>query len=161
MDCADYVLGLWHLGVNYQEFLKQVGRFDKLTMNYTIADFIIRIKNASLAQRRKVTMPYAKTIKEIARVLVKGGFLESIEEEKIGNKKVLQITLKYDRRRSVVSDVSIISKPSLRVHTDHKNILEIQKKGMNTVILSTSKGIMLGRDAYKKGLGGEVLFKIW
>ena len=42
-----------------------------------------------------------------------------------------------------------------------KNIPEIQKKGMTTIVISTSKGIMMGRDAYKKGIGGEVLFKIW
>ena len=48
-------------------------------MDYPIADFVIRIKNASMARRRKVTMPYAKKLKEIGSVLVKGGFLESIK----------------------------------------------------------------------------------
>ena len=130
-------------------------------MDYPIADFVIRIKNASMARRRKVTIPYAKELKEIGSVLVKGGFLESIKEEKTEGKKVLEATVKFDRRSPVISDVDIISKPSLRVYVTSKNIPEIQKKGMTTIVISTSKGIMMGRDAYKKGIGGEVLFKIW
>lgn len=130
-------------------------------MDYPIADFVIRIKNASMARRRKVTMPYAKKLKEIGSVLVKGGFLESIKEEKTEGKKVLEATVKFDRRSPVISDVDIISKPSLRVYVTSKNIPEIQKRGMTTIVISTSKGIMMGRDAYKKGIGGEVLFKIW
>lgn len=130
-------------------------------MNYPIADFVIRIKNASMAHRRKVVIPYAKELKEIGSVLVRGGFLESIKEEKIEGKKVLELIVKFDKRSPVVSDVDIISKPSLRIYTSFKNIPKIQRKGMTTIVISTSKGIMMGSDAYKKGIGGEVLFKIW
>jgi len=130
-------------------------------MDYQIADFIIRIKNASLSRRRKVIMPYSKVVKEIGNVLVKGGFLKSIKEEKVEGKKVLEATVKFDKRSPAISDVNIISKPSLRVYASAKNIPEIQKKGMNTIVVSTSKGIMLGSDAYRKGVGGEVLFKVW
>lgn len=130
-------------------------------MDYQIGDFIVRIKNASMARRRKVVMPYQKAIKEIGNVLVKGGFLESIKEGRVDNKKILEATIKFDRRSPVISDLSVISKPSLRVYATAKDIPEIQKKGMITIILSTSKGIMMGSDAYKKGIGGEVLFRIW
>jgi small subunit ribosomal protein S8 len=130
-------------------------------MNYKISDFIIRIKNASMVRRRKITVPYAKELKEIGSVLVKGGFLESIKEEKTEGKKVLELIVQFDKRSPVLSDVEIISKPSLRIYTSAKNIPEIQRKGMTTVVISTSKGIMMGNEAYKKGIGGEVLFKIW
>ena len=130
-------------------------------MNYRISDFIIRIKNASNARRKKVTIPYKKELKEIGNVLVKAGFLESIKEEKTDDEKVLEAVIKYDKRVPVISDVTVISKPSLRVYTDYKNIKNIQKRGMTTIILSTSQGIMLGHDALKKNIGGEVLFKIW
>ncbi|MEK7534212.1 MAG: 30S ribosomal protein S8 [Patescibacteria group bacterium] len=129
-------------------------------MDYQIADFIIRIKNASFSRRRKVIMPYSKVVKEIGNVLVKGGFLKSIKEEKVEGRKVLEATVKFDKRSPAISDVNIISKPSLRVYASAKNIPEIQKKGMNTIVISTSRGIMLGSDAYRKGVGGEVLFKI-
>ena len=130
-------------------------------MNYNIADFVIRIKNASMARRRKVIMPYQKVLKEIGNALVNAGFLESIKEEKIKNKNFLEVSIKYDKRIPVISDIGIISKPSLRVYANAKDILGIQKKGMTVIVISTNKGIMLGRDAYKKGVGGEVLFKIW
>ncbi len=105
-------------------------------------------------------MPYSKVVKEIGNVLVKGGFLKSIKEEKVEGRKVLEATVKFDKRSPAISDVNIISKPSLRVYASAKNIPEIQKKGMNTIVISTSRGIMLGSDAYRKGVGGEVLFKI-
>lgn len=130
-------------------------------MNYSVSDFIIRLKNASLARRRKFIMPYDGLIKEIGNILVKGGFLESVKKEKVNDKEVLGATIKFDRRKPVMSDVEIVSKPSLRIYTNAKNIKDVQKKGMNTIVISTSKGIMLGRDAHKKGIGGEVLFKIW
>ena len=129
-------------------------------MDYQIADFIIRIKNASFSRRRKVIMPYSKVVKEIGNVFVKGGFLKSIKEEKVEGRKVLEATVRFDKRSPAISDVNIISKPSLRVYASAKYIPEIQKKGMNTIVISTSRGIMLGSDAYRKGVGGEVLFKI-
>ena len=159
MDCVDYALGILLQKANCQGLLKLVGK--RNYMNYPIADFVIRIKNASMARRRKVTVPYTKELKQIGSVLVKKGFLESIKEEKIDDKKVLELVIKFYKRSPVVSDVNIISKPSLRIYTSAKNIPEIQKKGMTTIVISTSKGVMIGNEAYKKGIGGEVLFKIW
>ena len=141
--------------------LRQAGRFDNFTMNYQVADFITRIKNASLARRKKVNMPYSGMVREIANVLVEKDFLESVKEQDIKGKKFLEATVKFDRRIPVVSDVQIISKPSLRVYVGSRGIKEIEKKGMTTVVMSTNKGIMVGKDAVKRGIGGEVLFKIW
>jgi small subunit ribosomal protein S8 len=129
-------------------------------MNYRIGDFVIRIKNASLAKRRKVVMPYSRAVLEVGKVLVKKGFLESIKEVVVKDRKVLEAVVKFDRREPRISDVQIVSKPSLRVYSLAKDIPKIEK-GMVTVVMSTSNGIMVGKDAYKKGIGGEVLFKIW
>lgn len=129
-------------------------------MNYKVSDFIIRIKNAGMARRRKVNIPYSKMVEEIGSVLVKAGFLESIKEKEVDGKKILETTVKFSKRSPVIEHVYVISKPSLRVYTTVKNIPEMQRKDMNTIVLSTSKGIMMGRDAYKKRIGGEVLFKI-
>lgn len=124
-------------------------------------DFIIRLKNAALAKRRKVLVPLSNINKKIGQVLVKEGFLESIKETEASGKKVLEAEIRYEKRKPVLTDVNIVSKPSLRVHTPLSKILEIQKRGRYTVILSTNKGIMSSREALKKGVGGEVLFKIW
>jgi len=129
-------------------------------MNYRMGDFVIRIKNASLAKRRKVVVPYSKVVLDVGNLLLKRGFLEDIKEKIIGEKKVLEIAIKYDRRMPKITEVQIVSKPSLRVYSLAKDIPELEK-GRVTVVMSTSKGIMVGKDAHKKGIGGEVLFKIW
>lgn len=125
-------------------------------MNYN-SNFVIEIKNAVRAKRREVLLPLSKLNKEIGKVLVKEGFLEEIKEEK--NK--IRAKLKYDKRTPRFSDVILISKPSLRNYIGAKEILDIERKGKKTIVISTSQGLMTGKEAYKKGLGGEVLFAIW
>lgn len=136
-------------------------------MNHKVSDFVIRIKNASLARRKKTIVPYCSINKALGQALIKEGYLESIKEvehpkggEESG-KKVLEVVIKYERRNPVLSDVAIVSKPSLHVYASVSKIPEIRKRGRYTIILSTTKGIMTAKDAFKLGIGGEVLFKIW
>jgi small subunit ribosomal protein S8 len=130
-------------------------------MNYLIADFIIRIKNSARAKRKEVVLPFSNINRAIGKVLVKEGFLESIKEEIIDGKKMLKAVIRYESRISVLTDVEVISKPSLRVYLPAKRILEIGKRGRKKVIVSTSAGVMTALEASKKGLGGEILFSIW
>lgn len=130
-------------------------------MNYIVSDFIIRIKNAALSRRKDVLVPFANISKDIAKVLIKEGFLEEIKEKTIDNKKFIQVKIKYKNRTPVLTNIKLVSKPSLRVYSVKKNILDAQRRGMYTMILSTNQGIMTGHEAFKKGIGGEVLFKIW
>ena len=129
-------------------------------MNYHVADFVIRIKNSSHAHRKEVYMPYSKLSQAIAKVLVKEGFLSDVKEEVIDNKKQLLVTLTYVNRRPIVEGVKIISKPSLREYATKKKISAAHNGSMVSV-LSTSQGVMSGREANKKGVGGELLFQIW
>lgn len=124
-------------------------------------DFIIRVKNAAKAQRREFIMPFSKLNKEVGRVLVKEGFLEEIREGKDGNKKNLKVKIAYERRVPKFYDVSIISKPSLKKYVGSRGIKDIEKRGRKTLIISTSEGVMTGKEAAKKNIGGEVLFAIW
>lgn len=130
-------------------------------MNYSISDFLIRIKNATLARRHEIVLPYSSINKEIGKVLKKEGFLEEIKENKEGAKRTLHAIISYEKRNPVLSDVTIISKPSLRVYKASKKISEIERRGKHKVIISTSQGVMTGEDARKKGIGGEILFEIW
>jgi small subunit ribosomal protein S8 len=130
-------------------------------MNYLVADFIVRIKNSSLSKRKEVILPFSNINKEIGKVLVKEGFLDSIKEESKDGKKHLSAIIRYENRIPVLTDVIIISKPSLRVYSPFKKILEVGKRGRRKVIVSTSQGVMTAMDANKKGLGGEILFAIW
>lgn len=130
-------------------------------MNHLVSDFIIRVKNSAIAKRKEVVLPYSKINKEIGRVLVKEGFLENIKEEEVEGKKQLRAVIRYENRIPVLTDVMVISKPSLRVYAPVSKIMEIRKRGKRTVIVSTSQGVMSSFDANKKGVGGEVLFAIW
>lgn len=130
-------------------------------MNHKVSDFVIRIKNAVLARRKKFSVPSSNLIKIIALTLAKAGFLDSVKENNIDDKKVLEITLKYYKRIPSLTDVKIISKPSLRIYVTAKSLPEVYRRGKYTLVLSTSNGVMTGKEAYKKKIGGELLFKIW
>lgn len=106
-------------------------------------------------------MPFSNINKEIGKVLVKEGFLESIKEEGKEGKKALKAVVSYDDRMPVMTDVEVISKPSLRVYYPAKRILEIGRRGRRKVIVSTNQGVMTALQASQKGLGGEILFAIW
>lgn len=130
-------------------------------MNNQIADFIIRIKNASLAKRKEVILPFSNLNKDVGKNLVKLGFLENIKEETVKNRKMIKATIKYFKRSPVLSEIEILSKPSLRVYGGAKEIEQLERKGKRTVIVSTSQGVITGKEARKKGVGGEILFAIW
>ena len=132
-----------------------------MNTNSTVTDFIIRIKNAANAHRKEVVLPYSKFCKKIAAVLVSEGVLNVVREEKRDEKDVLIGEVRYEKRRPVFSDVVIVSKPSLHVHIPHHKLMaRVRRSGSQCVVLSTSKGVMTARDAFKKRIGGEVLFEI-
>ncbi len=129
-------------------------------MNYQVADFVLRIKNAYLARRQVVVAPYSNITFEIGKLLLKKGFLAELKEETVDNKRILKTTLRYVRRRPALTRVRIVSKPSLRVYVSAHEAVEKYKDAVLSVV-STSQGIMTGSDAAKKGVGGELLFSIW
>lgn len=130
-------------------------------MNYKVSDLIIRIKNAARARRREVALDNLNINKAICKVLVRTGFLESFESVTKDEGKILVAKIKYDKREPVLNDVEIFSKPSLRKYVGANDILRIERRGKHIVVISTNEGIMTGREAQKKNIGGEVLFKIW
>ena len=130
-------------------------------VNHTVSDFIIRIKNAARARRKEIVTPYNRISRDIGKVLVREGFLEDVKDQIVEGKKTLTIKIKYNNRIPVITDTKVVSKPSSRTYSGSKNLIQNQRKGMYTIILSTNKGIMTGDEAQKKNLGGEVLFRIW
>ena len=130
-------------------------------MTYHVADFIIRIKNAYAARRQEVSMPFSNISLSVGKTLVKNGYLAEVKSEEVEGKKVIKATLRYARRKPVVTEVKIISKPSLRVYVSAKENASTSVKDAMTSILSTSQGIMTEKEALKKGVGGELLFKVW
>lgn len=130
-------------------------------MNYIVGDFVIRIKNAVSANRKRVILPYSKITKNIAEVLVRESFLSSMHEEEQEGKKILVADIAYNRRIPVFTDVRIISKPSLRMYAKAADANKLRGRGLERIIVSTSKGVMTGHEAVKKGVGGLLLFTIW
>jgi len=130
-------------------------------MNYRVSDLIIRIKNATRSRRKEVVFDNFKINKAICKVLVTEGFLEGFEAATKDNKKVLIAKIKYEKRVPNFTDVLVVSKPSLRKYAAASEIPGIQRKGKHTIILSTNKGIMTSREAIKRNMGGEILFRIW
>ncbi|HEX2193459.1 MAG TPA: 30S ribosomal protein S8 [Candidatus Limnocylindria bacterium] len=132
-------------------------------MNTTdpIADMLTRIRNASLARHRELTLPSSRIKREIARILVEEGFIESFATSQDGVQEMLTVRLKYvEGRTPVVSGLKRISKPGLRVYARKTEIPRVLG-GLGTAILSTSQGIMTGSQARKLNLGGEVLCYVW
>jgi small subunit ribosomal protein S8 len=128
-------------------------------MNYGVADFIIQVKNAYLANRKIISTRFSKLNFAIAHLLVKNRMLSEVKEETIDGKKMITATLRYVRRKPVITDVSIISKPSLRVYIGISELNKLKRDEAVSVI-STSKGVMTGDDALKAKIGGEYLFKL-
>jgi small subunit ribosomal protein S8 len=125
-----------------------------------MSDFMIRLKNASLANRREVIFPFSNMNKKVAELLVKEGFLEKASGGSTEGKKVIIGIISYENRKPVITDVKLVSKSSLRIYGGKKKIGKFEK-GNHKVVVSTSKGIMTGNRAKKEGLGGEILFEIW
>jgi small subunit ribosomal protein S8 len=126
-----------------------------------IADMLTRIRNASLARHRELTLPSSKMKREIARILVDEGFIESFGTQQDGVQESLTIELKYvEGRTPVVSGLKRISKPGLRVYARKTEIPRVLG-GLGLAILSTSHGVMSGSQARKLNLGGEVLCYVW
>ena len=130
-------------------------------MNHRVSDLIIRIKNAVRSKRREVVFDNLKINKAICKVLVTEGYLEGFEAAVRDDRKVLVAKIKYEKRIPNFTDVLVVSKPSLRKYATSAEIPEMQRKGRHTIILSTNKGIMTGREAIKRNMGGEILFRIW
>jgi small subunit ribosomal protein S8 len=132
-------------------------------MNVTdpIADMLTRIRNASMARHRELTLPSSRIKRDIARILVEEGFIEAYATSQDGVQELLTIHLKYvEGKTPVVSGLKRISKPGLRVYARKTEIPRVLG-GLGTAILSTSHGIMTGQSARKLNLGGEVLCYVW
>ncbi len=124
-----------------------------------IADMLTSIRNASSALLPEVTVPHSRLKVGVLEMLKREGYIQ--EFSVAGDvKKKITMTLKYKGRRGVIAGIKRISKPGLRQFvsaTEVPNVLG----GMGVSILSTSRGVMTGRDAKKQNVGGEVLCHVW
>lgn len=121
---------------------------------------LAQIKNAQAVKKEGLKVIYSKQAEKILEILVGGKYIEKFEKKGRGAKKNLAIYLKYDGGQGVISGTKFISKPSRRIYLGYKEIRPV-KSGYGMLVVSTSKGIMTGKEARKMKLGGEALFEIW
>jgi small subunit ribosomal protein S8 len=126
-----------------------------------IADMLTRIRNANQALHLKVEMPSSGMRKEIARILQEEGYIDGFAVSKGDVHDTLVVTLKYGANRErVISGLKRVSKPGRRIYA-RKDRPHKVLGGMGVAILSTSSGVVTGRQAQEKGVGGEVLCYVW
>ena len=128
-------------------------------MTDVIADMLTRIRNAISARHDTVEIPASNTKKAIADILLKEGYVAGVEILE-GVQGTIKITLKYNGNEKVISGLKRISKPGLRVYVGADEVPQVLN-GLGIAILSTSKGIMTGKEAKKAHQGGEVLAYVW
>ncbi len=128
-------------------------------MTDVIADMLTRIRNAISAKHETVEIPASNTKKAIANILLEEGYVAGVEIIE-GVQGTIKITLKYNGKNKVISGLKRVSKPGLRIYVGTEEIPQVLG-GLGIVILSTSKGIMTGKEAKKLHQGGEVLAYVW
>lgn len=130
-------------------------------MTDPISDLITRIRNGYLVRQRRIRAPYSTIKENLVKILVKEGYLKKVTVEgKKPQEKELVLELKYSQREPAISHIERVSKPSLRVYLQAKELKSL-RGGFGARILSTSQGLMIDREAKKKNLGGEVICKLW
>ena len=108
-----------------------------------------------------ITLPASKTKEALARIMTEEGFVSGYERIRQAPQDVLKINLRYyENREPVITGLKRVSKPGLRVYVGHKEIPRYYG-GLGVAFISTSQGILTGRDAWLKGLGGELLLYVW
>jgi len=129
-------------------------------MTDPIADMLNRIKNAQAVDHPTVEMPFSNLRYEIAKILEENGFIEKAEKKGRKTKKTIEIILKYHDKTPAISGIKKISKSGQRIYLGSAQIKKT-KEGYGMAIISTSKGLMTGKEARKQKIGGEILLEIW
>lgn len=130
-------------------------------MTDPIADLLTRIRNANAVRHEVVEVPSSNVKKEVTNILLQEGYIKEVDEYNDGIVPMLRISLKYgSNKEKVITGIKRISKPGLRVYCKKDEIPRVLN-GLGVAIISTSKGIMVDREARKLGLGGEVICYVW
>jgi len=130
-------------------------------INDIVSDALTRIRNASMRGLETTTLLHSKLVEGILKIFKEKGYIEDYSVKEEGVKKFIKVTLKYDENgKSVITEVKKISKPGRRVYKGSNEIKKF-KNGYGTYVVSTSKGVLSNDEAYKNGVGGELLCSIW
>jgi small subunit ribosomal protein S8 len=126
-----------------------------------LSDFLTQIRNANLAFKMEVNAPYSNMKHRVAEVLKQEGFVDEIAvKDETQGKRRINVKLRYQGKNRAITKIKRGSKPGLRQYVGATEIPRVLG-GLGVVILSTSRGVMSGREAKKQNVGGEVLAYVW
>jgi small subunit ribosomal protein S8 len=132
-----------------------------MVMTDPIADMLTRIRNASVAHKDEVILPASNLKKRIAEILVQEGYVESVSSEGEGKDRTLTVRMKYGpNREQTITGIARVSKPGSRVYAGRDDVPRVLG-GLGVAILSTSQGLLTDRQARKRGVGGEIVARVW
>lgn len=132
-----------------------------MTVSDPIADMLTRMRNAIMARHDFVLIPASKMKLAIAKILKKEGFIVDYEVLKGKPHREIKVLLKYDdKNQPILSGLERVSKPGLRIYVGRDEISRVYG-GLGIAIISTSSGVMTGQQAWRKGIGGELLCYVW
>jgi len=130
------------------------------TLSDPIADFLARLRNAARSNRADVAAPYSLLKAEIARILKQEGYIADFEVDTTVKPAQIKVTLKFVNRTPALTGLKRVSRPGLRKYVGSEDVPRVLG-GMGIAILSTSRGILTGREARKEHVGGELLAMVW
>lgn len=131
-----------------------------MTSTDPIADMLARIRNAIAVRKSEVNMPHSNAKETVARLLKQSGFIADVKVEKAEVGKTLVVTINGTGENARITEITRLSKPGRRLYAGAQEIPTV-KRGRGIVIISTSKGMMIGADAKKQGVGGELICKVY
>ncbi|HBR10532.1 30S ribosomal protein S8 [Candidatus Bipolaricaulota bacterium] len=135
-----------------------------MTIEDPIADMLTRIRNANERFHPRVVIPHSKLKETIAQILVAEGYVQDYKVTTDGTRRMLTVTLKYKdkdgKQIKVLTGLRLMSKLSRRVYVD-KNKIPRSLDGLGLTIISTSQGVVSGKEARARGIGGEVICMVW
>ena len=130
------------------------------TVTDPIADLLARVRNGAQAQKLEMFVPYSKIKSEIVRILKDEGYITDYVLDTTAAHPRIKITNKLSNRTSAITGLKRVSRPGLRRYVGADEIPRVLG-GMGTAILSTSRGVLSGREARKQKVGGELLAYVW
>ena len=133
-----------------------------MSMSDPVADFLTRIRNATMRKHAEVESPSSKLKSEIARVLKQEGYISDFTnfDSERGHARI-SVDLKYDPQgASVIRGISRVSRPGLRQYLGHREMVNVLN-GQGIAIVTTSDGLLTDAECREKKIGGEVLCQVW
>ena len=125
-----------------------------------LADLLTRIRNAVMIGKHEILVPTSKLKTQVVEVLAKNGYVASYEVIDGKPRGTLHVIINEPGKPAKINEISKVSKPGRRVYSSSDDLPTI-KSGRGMIIVSTSKGLMTGKEARKNRLGGEILVKVW